>query len=332
MVAAKRAVNAPTTAMVDHGRVVADEQRPAAGDHVDAGRHHRGGVDQGRHGRRAFHRVGQPDVERELGRLAERAEHQQERDPAAGPCCWNVGQGAVVGRRPVRAGRCGCRPLAEVADGAEGQEAEHDAQAEPEVADAVDEERLLGRLAGGGLVVVVADQQVGAEADAFPPEVEHDEVIAHDQAGHHEDEQPEVGEEAEVPLLALHVPGGEDGDEEADAADDAEHDRRQRVEPEPGRDVEGLGRGVCVGGAGVRPGDVHRPDGVGRLAGSRGRFVAGFRRRGHRPLGDELRPGRERTGSQDMDQVLLIGRGEAAGAAVDDGLTTGDGRIDVRRA
>ena len=31
-----------------HRRVVADEQRAAPRDHVDAGRHHRGGVDQRR--------------------------------------------------------------------------------------------------------------------------------------------------------------------------------------------------------------------------------------------------------------------------------------------
>ena len=59
-----------------HRGVIADEQRAAAGDHVDAGGHHRGGVDQGADGRRAFHRIGKPDVQRELCRFAERAEHQ----------------------------------------------------------------------------------------------------------------------------------------------------------------------------------------------------------------------------------------------------------------
>ena len=47
-----------------------------------------------------------------------------------------------------------------------------DAEQEAEVADPVDDERLL---AGGGrelLVVVVADQQVRAEADALPADEE----------------------------------------------------------------------------------------------------------------------------------------------------------------
>ena len=46
------------------------EERVGPRHQEHARRDHRGGVDQGRHGRRALHRVGQPDVERELGALA----------------------------------------------------------------------------------------------------------------------------------------------------------------------------------------------------------------------------------------------------------------------
>ena len=56
------------------------EQRHAAGDQVDAGRHHRRRVDQGADRRRAFHRVGQPDVQRELRRLADRPAEEQQTD------------------------------------------------------------------------------------------------------------------------------------------------------------------------------------------------------------------------------------------------------------
>ena len=42
-----------------------------AGDEVDAGHDHRGGVDQRRHRRRAGHGVGQPGVQRELAALAD---------------------------------------------------------------------------------------------------------------------------------------------------------------------------------------------------------------------------------------------------------------------
>ena len=56
------------------------EDRVRADDQVDAGRHHRRGVDEGGDGRRAFHRVGEPGVERQLGGLGDRAAEQAERD------------------------------------------------------------------------------------------------------------------------------------------------------------------------------------------------------------------------------------------------------------
>ena len=66
---------------------VSDDQRHRPGDQVDARRDHRRGVDQGRDGRRAFHRVGQPDVERDLGTLGRRRPEEQQRDPAATAAC-----------------------------------------------------------------------------------------------------------------------------------------------------------------------------------------------------------------------------------------------------
>ena len=49
-----------------------------AGDQIDAGNDHGGGVNQGADGSGAFHGVGQPDVEGELGRLAHCAQEQQD--------------------------------------------------------------------------------------------------------------------------------------------------------------------------------------------------------------------------------------------------------------
>ena len=79
IVPAKSAVAAPTTATTSQrlGRVA--EQHGVAPDHVHAGRHHRRGVDEGRDRRRAFHGVRQPDVERNLRRLAGGADEEQQR-------------------------------------------------------------------------------------------------------------------------------------------------------------------------------------------------------------------------------------------------------------
>ena len=60
------------------GRAVEEEM--SAGDHVDAGGDHGGGVDERGDGRGAFHGVGQPDVERKLRALAGGAEQQAEAD------------------------------------------------------------------------------------------------------------------------------------------------------------------------------------------------------------------------------------------------------------
>jgi len=79
---------------------------------------------------------------------------------------------------------------------AEFQEDQCDAHYEGEIADAVDDERLDRRGVGGRPVVPVADQQVGAEAYAFPPEEQLQQVVGGHQHQHGEGEQREVGEEA----------------------------------------------------------------------------------------------------------------------------------------
>ena len=66
-----------TTASASGGAV---EEDVAARDHVDAGGDHGGGVDEGGDRRGAFHRVGQPDVERDLRGFAGGAEDQEQGD------------------------------------------------------------------------------------------------------------------------------------------------------------------------------------------------------------------------------------------------------------
>ena len=73
----------------------------AARDHVDARRDHGGGVNERGDGRGAFHRVGEPDVERNLRGLAGGSENEQQSDggeeaamPAGvdGDCGEDVGE------------------------------------------------------------------------------------------------------------------------------------------------------------------------------------------------------------------------------------------------
>ena len=76
---------------------------------------------------------------------------------------------------------------------------------EAEIADAVDDERLDRRGIGRRLVVPEADQQIGGEADAFPAEEHLDEVVGGHQHQHREGEQRQIGEEARLARVLLHI-------------------------------------------------------------------------------------------------------------------------------
>ena len=77
------------------------EQRETTAHQVNAGRDHGGRVDQGADGGRAFHGVGQPDLQRKLGRLADAAEEDAEpgRDQhPVGNVAKAIGSGILLGQ------------------------------------------------------------------------------------------------------------------------------------------------------------------------------------------------------------------------------------------
>ena len=164
------------------------EQHGVAPDHVDAGRHHRRRVDQRGDRRRAFHRVRQPDVERNLRRLAGRAEEQQQRRDRHRRRTSRLGRAA---RQPPRATswKSSVPNVAKISSIAED---------EAEVADAVDDERLLAGVGRRLLLEPEADQQVRAEADALPADEHHQEVGAEHEHEHERREQVQVREVARV--------------------------------------------------------------------------------------------------------------------------------------
>ena len=180
-------------------------------------------MDQRGHRRRAFHRVRQPDVERNLRRLAGRADEQQQRRDATA-----IAERRLRRQRRHRPRRCpgsrACRTA---------RRAQH-AEDEPVVADAVDDERLLAGVGRRLLLEPEADQQVRAEADAFPADEHHQEVRAEHEHEHERGEQVQIREVArELAVgLVVHVGGRVDVDQRADAGDDQDHHRRQRIEPE----------------------------------------------------------------------------------------------------
>ena len=120
------------------------------------------------------------------------------------------------------------------------------AEDEAPVADAVGDERLLAGVRRALLLVPVADQQVRAEADAFPAHEHHQEVVPQHEHEHEEAEQVQVAEEARHAAARLvgHVGRRVDVDQRADAGDDQDHHPGQRIEAEAPA-APGTGRCRC---------------------------------------------------------------------------------------
>ena len=197
------------------------EERLDPAQHVDARRHHGRRVDQRRHRGRAFHRVRQPDVQRHLSRLAKGTAEEQERDA----------------RRDHLAAADGGRDLGQVHRAERGL-APEDAEEEAEVADAIHDERLLGGIGGRGLLVVMVDQEVGAEAHQFPEHENHQQVVREHDAEHreHEDREP-----AKVPRprpVVVHVAERKHVHRETDNPDDRQHEGGEVIELEAERQRE----------------------------------------------------------------------------------------------
>ena len=204
----------------------------AAGDHVHTGRHHGCGMNQGTDGCGAFHRVGQPDVQRNLGRFRCCTDEQCDGDTDE-----NHVADMVAPRLHARMHRLGhARKLQRP----EREENQHDADRKAPVPDSVDNERLLGGITRATLCNKEADQQVGTQPHPFPSDKQHQVAVPQDERQHREHEQVQIGEEPVVAVLVGHVAGGIDVDEKSDARHNQDHDRRQRIQektpidPEPG--------------------------------------------------------------------------------------------------
>jgi hypothetical protein len=168
----------------------------------------------------------EPGLQRELRGLAAGGEQQHQADR---------GQQALRGPAD---------PAQHAGEGhrAEPREHQHDRDRQPGVADPVGDERLVR---GGGIArvgVPEADQQVGGQADALPPDVQQQVGVGEHQQQHRRDEQVEVGEEPPAVRVVLHVRHGVHQDQRPDERHQQHEGHRQRVEQQPGVDLEGAGR------------------------------------------------------------------------------------------
>ncbi len=260
-----------------HGRLGHVVERGQARHQVDAGGDHGGGVDQGGDRGRTLHRIGQPDVEGDLGALAAGSHEKEEAGDGGGPegAPGLVRQGPGIGRDVHEVER------------AELMEDEDHPQDQPRVADPVHHEGLHAGGRGRVLLVPEPDEQVGAEPHPLPSHEEEGKAAAQDEQQHEEREQVQVGEEAGTVVVVGHVAQRVDVDERADARHHQDHDRGKRIEEQAQGDAEA---------ARLDPLEAH----VGLLEGHAVRYA-------RQAVEAERRPGREAKGGKDGEAGEIAG-------------------------
>ena len=195
----------------------------------DARRHHGRGMNQRADRRGPFHGVGQPGVQRELPRFADRSGEDSQGHPGQRGASQHGGTG-----------RHWLRRLPDVwnVEGVESDSGEvvcleeqvQDRYEEANVADAGDDERLLGCGGCRGAVVPEADQQIRRHAHQLPERVQLHDVAGEHQAQHRGREQGHVGEIPGKPGIAIHVAHRVNLDQEADGGHDHQHHCRERID------------------------------------------------------------------------------------------------------
>ncbi len=138
--------------------------------------------------------------------------------------------GSPIWKCPLRASR----GHVDVAQRPEVPGDEEHAQQKSGVANAVDDERLVGRVARRLALEIEADQQIRAQAHALPADEHQHVVVRQDQRQHREHEQVEISEEAVIAALMRHVTGGINVDQHADAGHKQQPDAGKRIEQESG--------------------------------------------------------------------------------------------------
>ena len=203
-----------------HGERRTGEQRIHARHHVHAGGNHGRRVNQRADRRGAFHRVRQPDVQRNLRGLANGANKEQQTDSGQNAC----------GAKGFDRHPSGLLKNRDEIHGMKSPEQEQNADGESQVADARGDKSFLAGADRGLLQEPETDQQVAAQAHAFPAHEHQHHVRGQHQRQHEKYEQVQVGKETVVAVFMRHVAGGINVHQQADESDHEQHDHGELID------------------------------------------------------------------------------------------------------
>ena len=183
-------------------------------------------------GRRRFHGVRQPEMQRKLRRLGEcRPEQQDQRSEIERAVAHDVARAEQQ------------RQLADLGHVPHHRQPRE--QGEPPCPG--DHQRLHGGAARGLPLVVEADQQEGGDRGQLPVDEQHEEVVGDDQAQHRAHEHQDEGVEAAEMRMTFQISARIEHDEGADAGDQQRERQRQAVQHPRIGDVEGRDPAVAAG-------------------------------------------------------------------------------------
>jgi hypothetical protein len=124
-------------------------------------------------------------------------------------------------------------------EGAEVSKDHEHANDEGKISDPIDNKGFLGRVPGAFLVDIIADQQIRAEANPFPPHKHQQIVVGQNKRQHHEHKEVHVSKEAiETFFLFLHIADGVNMDEKAHSCHHEDHDSREWIQLKSPGDIE----------------------------------------------------------------------------------------------
>jgi hypothetical protein len=133
---------------------------------------------------------------------------------------------------------------------AEGEEDHEHTDSETEVSEPVYDERLLAGVSGRLLVEVISDQEVRAETDTLPAEIQLEEVVPHNEHQHTEGKKIQIREKPVIAGIPVHIPYRIDMDKSRACGYYHEHDYGKGVDQETDGSLEASGNDpgieVCI--------------------------------------------------------------------------------------